>query len=316
MRILHRADDLGTSLGGVCLALGMFDGVHRGHQHVVGQAVADAHRLGATPVAVTFHPHPLAILRPDDAPRLLQSLPHRLRELARLAPAATLVLGFTPALSRRTGREFIADLQTGFGRIRSVTVGAGFHFGHGRSGHVDLLREVGALDGFEVHAMEPVRVDGEVVSSTRIRTTLRSGDLAAVGRLLGRPYALAGAVVPGDRIGRTLGFPTANLDVAGLELPPHGVYAVRARMDGVPHPAALNLGRRPTVGDRLEERCEVHLIDFDGDLYGRELEVEFVRRLRGETRFASVGALREQIAADIGEARAVLATAGEGPTAG
>ena len=285
---------------GVCLALGMFDGVHLGHQHVIRQALLDARALGARSVIASFDPHPLAIVRPENAPRLLQPLPQRLAEIARLGADAALVLRFDAAFSRRTGEEFVRTLASGFGRLRSFTVGTGFHFGQGRSGNVPLLQSLGRELGFEVNAMEPIHIGAEVVSSTRVRAALREGRLGHVAELLGRPYSIAGTVVEGDRLGRTLGFPTANLPVTGLELPPPGVYAARVRHPGGEHPGALNLGFRPTLGSPEPQlRFETHLIGFDGDLYGVPISVEFVRQIRPERRFPSMEALQAQIAQDV-----------------
>ncbi len=303
-RLLRQPAELGRPPGGVCLALGMFDGVHLGHQQVVSRARSDARQLAATSVVVTFDPHPLRIVRPDRAPRLLQSLPQRIRALATLAPDAILVVPFDAALSRVTGSDFIRSLADGFGRLQSITVGEAFHFGHLRSGDVALLRTLGAELGFSVNALPPVQSEGAPVSSTRVRTALREGRWDEVTRLLGRPYSAAGTVIHGDHLGRTLGFPTANLDTDGRELPPTGVYAARATIDGRQWVAVLNLGTRPTVTQPgSEPRIEVHVLDYSGDLYGCELEVEFVRRLRSEQTFASVEVLRDQIARDVEAAR-------------
>lgn len=306
-RVLHRAADLGRPAGGVCLALGMFDGVHLGHQHLVQTALGDARRLGASAVVVTFDPHPLRVVRPDRAPRLLQSLPQRVRHLARLGPDAVLVVPFDAALSRVDGADYIRSLADGFGTIRSVTVGQSFQFGHNRSGDVALLRQLGHAMGFGVNAVPPVHAGGELVSSTRVRAALREGRLGTVSDLLGRPYAIAGTVVHGDGRGRGLGFATANIEVADLELPPLGVYAAHVGLDGRRHGAVLNLGVRPTLGASTPApRLEVHLFEFEGDLYGRELEVELEARLRPEQRFESLDALQEQVARDIAAARELL----------
>ena len=293
---------------GVCLALGMFDGVHLGHQHVVRQARLDARSLGAASVILTFDPHPLAVVAPDRAPKLLQSVPARIQALGELGVDAVLLQRFDATTRDVTGEAFVRQLAAGFGRIRSLTVGAGFQFGRGRSGDVPLLQRLGQELDFQVHAAEPIRIGDDVVSSTRIRAALRAGDLAQVARLLGRPYGLAGVVQRGDRLGRTLGFPTANLPVHGLELPPFGVYAVRVLHRGREWLGALNLGCRPTLGQvDPPVRCEVHLLDFDGDLYDEELRVEFAAHLRAERRFDGLDALRRQIAEDIAAVRALLA---------
>ncbi len=311
MRTLAHPADLGRPTAGVCLALGMFDGVHLGHQHVVRQAVLDARALDARSVVATFHPHPLHVIAPTRAPRLLQSVSQRVRALSTLGIDASLVIPFTGELSRVSGEDFIRSLAHDFGRLRSVTVGQGFHFGNQRSGNVPLLESLGHELGFVTHAVAPIHIGAERVSSTRIRSNLREGRFNAVAELLGRPYAIAGEVVPGRQLGRQLGFPTANIPVPGLELPPLGVYAARVRIDpALPpatHPAVLNLGLRPTIDpNRSTPLLEVHLLDHSADLYGREIEVEFVRFIRAEKRFDSVDSLRAQIHSDLAAARLAL----------
>jgi riboflavin kinase/FMN adenylyltransferase len=309
MVVVSSPDALPRHPHGLCLALGMFDGVHLGHQHVLHAALTDAATLATQSVVLTFDPHPLSVVRPERAPRLLQTLPQRLRAFARLGLEAALVVPFTPEIAALDGEAFIRGLLRGTGPLRSLSVGEDFLFGHARSGNVALLRRLGAELDFTVHAAPPVSVGGEVVSSSRIRECLRAGQWEHVAELLGRPYALAGVVQRGDQLGRQLGFPTANLDVAGLALPPAGVYATRVRRlaAGTEHPAVLNLGVRPTLARADGElRFEVHLLDFAGDLYGEELEVTFVRHLRAEQRFSGLDALRAQITADASKARALL----------
>ena len=303
--VLNSARPLGHS--GVCLALGMFDGVHLGHQHVIRQARIDARARGDSTVVATFDPHPLTVVRPDKAPRLLQSLPQRIATLESQGADAVLVLRFDEALSLKSGEAFVRDLVAGFCGLRSFTVGQGFHFGHGRSGNVPLLRTLGRELGFSVNAVAPIHIGPEVVSSTRVRSALRDGKLGLVAELLGRPYSLAGTVVEGDRLGRSLGFPTANIPVEGLELPPFGVYAARARHAGGEFPAAVNLGLRPTLqSPQPQLRFETHLIGFEGDLYGHDLTVELVGFLRPERRFAHLDALKTQITKDIAAALKAL----------
>ena len=258
-------------------------------------------------MVATFDPHPLTVVRPDKAPRLLQSLPQRIATLESQGADAVLVLRFDEALSRKSGEAFVRDLVAGFGGLRSFTVGQGFHFGHGRSGNVPLLRTLGRELGFSVNAVAPIHIGPEVVSSTRVRSALRDGKLGLVAELLGRPYSLAGTVVEGDRLGRSLGFPTANIPVEGLELPPFGVYAARARHAGGEFPAAVNLGLRPTLqSPQPQLRFETHLIGFEGDLYGHDLTVELVGFLRPERRFAHLDALKTQITKDIAAALKAL----------
>ena len=304
---------------GLCLALGMFDGVHLGHQHVLRHALVHAANGAGASVALTFDPHPMAVVRPAQAPRLLQTLPQRLRALEALGLDATLVIPFDATVASQTGEEFIRGLLRDTGRIRSLSVGEGFQFGCRRSGDVQLLRNLGAEFRFQVHAAPSVSIGGDVVSSSRIRQCIRDGALESASELLGRPYAVSGKVISGDQMGRTLGFPTANLDVSGLELPPHGVYAVWVQRiaRNQEYPAVLNLGTRPTLNvDHRELRFEVHVLDFDSDLYGEELEVTFAIRLREERRFPDSIALRNQIAEDIAAARKLLDAPGPTPGPG
>lgn len=309
MLVTRTPSELPRPAHGLCLALGMFDGVHLGHQHVLRHALAHAATVAGASVALTFDPHPLAVVRPDRAPRLLQTLPQRLRALQALGLDAALVISFTPEIAALDGKEFIEGLLGGTGRIRSLSIGDGFLFGRHRGGTVELLKTLGVVHGFQVHVAPPVALGGDTVSSSRIRQHLREGRLEDAGELLGRPYSVSGVVIAGDQMGRRLGFPTANLDVRGLELPPHGVYAVRARRlaTASDHPAVLNIGTRPTIsggGDKVH--FEVHLLDFDAALYDEELEITPIQRLRDERRFPDPESLRRQIAADIAAAREVL----------
>ena len=292
----------------VCLAIGMFDGVHLGHQQVIRQAISNAEQHEAVSVVVTFDRHPNTIVAPDRVPPLVHTLPQKLRAISALGTQATLVLVFDELFSRKTGEEFIRELAADFGRIHSICVGSTFHFGRKRSGNVTLLKTLGEELHFQVHGLSAVSLDGEVVSSTRIRETIRTGQLDGAGQMLGREYALCGIVQRGDGLGRKLGFPTANIDTRGLVVPPGGVYAVHCALGGQSHRAVLNIGFRPTLQSAAPElRVEAHLLEFDGDLYGQELEVTFIEKLRAEQKFPSLEDLRGQIAADIRSARSLFA---------
>lgn len=304
MKLLRQADELKATGRKVCLAIGTFDGVHLGHQQVIRQAVADAEQQEGLAVVVTFDRHPAAVVAPHRVPLLICSLSQKLRAIANLGVNATLLIHFDRDFSQQTGEQFIRGLAAGFGRLGSVCVGAAFVFGHQRSGNVELLRQLGRELGFTVHGLAAVALDGRPVSSTRIRDAIRHGRLEAVHQMLGREYALAGMVVRGDGLGHRLGFPTANLEVTGLVLPPGGVYAIHARVAGRRHRGVLNLGHRPTLAHATPQlRVEAHLFDFDGDLYGAEMEVTFVAKLREERRFPSLDALRDQIVRDVAAAR-------------
>ena len=307
MKVVRQARELQTNGRKVCLAIGVFDGVHLGHQQVIRQAIADARQHEAIAVALTFDRHPESVVAPERAPQLIYSLPQKLRAIESIGVDATFLIEFTPEFSRKTGEEFVRELVNGFGAIHSICVGSAFTFGHKRSGNVDLLRKLGGEFKFQVHGLAALALDGETVSSTRIRQCVRAGDLDDASQMLGRSYAIAGKVIEGDRVGRTLGAPTANIDIAGLVLPPNGVYAVHAEVKDRSHRAVANLGVRPTLSDAgLQQQFEVHLFDFSGDIYGQEMEITFVEKLRDEKRFESLEALKAQINKDITAARALF----------
>jgi riboflavin kinase/FMN adenylyltransferase len=308
MQVIHAPSDQKPLPEEVCLAIGFFDGVHLGHQEVIRQAVADAQRLEAQAVVITFDQHPRSVVAPERIPPLIYPLHLKLRAIAGLGVQATLLIHFDETFSRQTGEEFIRILDQSWARIRSISVGGNFKFGFQRSGTVASLERLGRELDFTVYGLPAVSLDGEVISSTRIRETIRRGDLDAVGPMLGRPYTLGGRVVRGDRIGQKLGFPTANLDASGMVLPPPGVYAVRAHLKEATHRAVLNIGWRPTLRQTQPQlRVEAHLLDFQGDLYDSELELSFVCKLRDEKRFASLETLQTQIREDIAAARACFA---------
>lgn len=308
MHVLTAATELHAHPRKVCVAIGVFDGVHLGHQQVIRQTLADARQHEGVPVVITFDRHPNTVVAPDRVPPMLYSLPQKLRALESLGVANTLLIHFDRAFSQQTGEQFIRELARDFGHLHSVCVGAEFTFGHKRSGNVALLKQLGAELKFTVHGLAALALDGEPVSSTRIREAVRTGDLDAASQMLGREYSIAGTVVRGDQLGRKLGFPTANLDVTSLVLPPNGVYAVHARLRGNEHRGALNLGLRPTLASPTPRlQCEVHLLDFAEEIYGEELELTFVAKLRDEQKFPNVEALKAQITHDLATARALFA---------
>lgn len=304
MLLLRHANELPADDRPVCAAIGMFDGVHVGHQEIIQKVIAEARAGGGVSVVITFDAHPSEIVAPERAPALLQSLAQRIETIGALGAEALWVIHFDRAFSELSAEAFVRQMAAAWGRLRSLCVGANFAFGHRRSGNVGLLRQLGEELGFAVHGLPAVTVDGQAVSSTRIREAVRAGDFAGAGRLLGRPYQLAGQVVVGDQLGRQLGFPTANLDVRGLVVPPHGVYATQARWRGAEYPSVTNIGLRPTLrGAAPTLRVETHLLDFQGDLYGEELGLRFVARLREERQFASLAELQAQIDRDLTAAR-------------
>lgn len=308
MKLLHSPLELPAAPRRVCVAIGTFDGVHLGHQQVLRQALMNARQHGALAVVVTFDAHPATVVAPQRVPPLLYSLPQKLRAIEALGVDATLLLHFDRALSEQPAEDFIRALVRDCGHVHSICVGAHFTFGHQRGGNVELLRRLGTELNFVVHDLASVALDGETVSSTRIREAIRAGNLDAASQMLGRAYALAGTVIPGDQVGRQLGFPTANLDTRGLVLPPNGVYAVLAHTRQTTHFAALNIGLRPTRAQPTPQiHVEAHLLDYSGDLYGTDLELTVVEKLREEMKFEDLPALRAQIARDLAHARAVLA---------
>ena len=304
MKIIHAANELQSEGKKVCLAIGFFDGVHLGHQQIIRQTISNARQHDAIAVVLTFDRHPNSIVAPDKVPPLIYSLPQKLRAIESLGADALLLIQFDKKFSEQTGEEFIRSLTRDFGKVHSVCVGADFVFGHKRSGDVMLLKKLGVELNFSVHGLSAVSLDGQVVSSTRIRETIRVGNFDAASQMLARTYAISGRVVEGDKLGHKLGFPTANLEVTGRLLPPNGVYSGCAKLDGRLYRVALNIGSRPTVAEKKPGlRVEAHLLDFNGELYGEELEVEIGDKLRDERKFASAGELCGQIAADIRSVR-------------
>jgi riboflavin kinase / FMN adenylyltransferase len=304
MKLIHTAMELKPGDRKVCLAIGFFDGVHLGHQQIIRQTIADAQQHEAVALVITFDRHPNTVVAPQRVPPLIYSLSQKVRVVNSLGVDALLLIHFDEPFSRQSGEAFIRGLARDLGQVHSLCVGATFTFGHKRGGNVALLKSLGAELRFTVHGLAAVSLDGQTVSSTRIREAILAGDLDLASQMLGRAYSLAGPVVRGDGLGRQIGFPTANIDVAGLALPPRGVYAAHATVRGRTHRAVINIGFRPTVRSAAPElRVEAHLLDFTGVLYGDELEVTFVERLRDEIQFASLPELRDQIARDIQQAR-------------
>ncbi len=292
------------------LALGTFDGVHLGHQRVIGVAVERARAIDGTAAVVTFEPHPAEVLYPGGEPMLLTTLDERLALLAQAGADAAVVLPFDRQLARMPAQTWLDEVLARRLRAREVVVGASYTFGHGRDGTTDRLAAWGRATGVAVHLVPALRVDGDPVSSSRIRAAVRRGAVDAAARLLGRRYGLRGPVVRGDGRGRTIGFPTANLSPPARKvLPALGVYATTVDTGSRRYGGATNVGRRPTFGPG-EVTVETFLLDFDGDLTGREIAVEFVERIREERAFPGARELVRQIAADVAQAQQLLARGG------
>jgi riboflavin kinase/FMN adenylyltransferase len=306
MQRLHSDHPVPDALRGAVVALGNFDGFHLGHQAVVARAVAMARDLGGPAIVATFDPHPVRHFKPDAAPFRLTTLDQRQRLFASAGAEAMLVLNFGPAMAAMSADAFVDDLLVGQLGVRGVVTGADFVYGSKRSGNGETLSAAAAAHGFAYDRVAPV-MDGDApVSSSRIREALKSGDCATATRLLTRPFAIEGVVQHGDKVGRTLGFPTANIDLGNYLRPRYGIYAVRGRLaDGRVLDGAANIGVRPSF-DPPKELLEPHFFDFSGDLYDQPLSVEFHAFLRGEAKFDSMDALMAQMAADCDAARAVL----------
>ncbi len=299
MEILHYPDDAPPPwLVHPVLALGNFDGVHRGHRKILDRVVRGAGEHGGTPMAMTFDPHPPRVVRPDKAPPLLMTTPQRLEALGAAGMRAVAVVRFTTELSRWDAETFVQRVLVEWLHVSEVWVGANFLFGHERSGTFSMLRQLGLRFGFRADKIDPVRYKDFVVSSTRIRRLVSEGRMDEAGALMGRPYNLDGTVVRGRGKGREIGVPTANLDTDNELIPPAGVYATTLTVDGVEHASVTNIGVRPTFGDGGPLVVETHVLGEPGDLYGKRVRLGFVQRLREERRFPDVDALVAQIQAD------------------
>jgi len=288
------------------LALGNFDGVHRGHRKILERVRRVADERGATSVVMTFDPHPPRVVRPDKAPPLLMTTPQKLEAIAQAGLHGAAIVRFTHDMSRWEPETFVRTVLVEWLRVAEVWVGANFLFGHDRAGNFTLLRMLGGRYGFRAEKIDPVRYKEFVVSSTRIRRLVSEGRVDEAGALLGHVYAIDGTVMRGDQRGRTIGFPTANICTENELLPPHGVYATTTRVRDVVYASVTNIGVRPTVDDSGRTTIETHVFDFDRDLYGASIRVGFVQRLRDERAFESLELLRAQIAADCERARVLF----------
>jgi riboflavin kinase / FMN adenylyltransferase len=307
MRILRSIPELAQIPGPLFLAIGVFDGVHRGHRAVISTAARHAEEAAGTAVVVTFDPHPAKFLRPEQSPRLLTATQHKIALIRALGVSHLLVLKFDRELAATAPTDFVRQLVAAARPLREICVGQEWSFGKDRAGNLALLKELGAQLGFHVVGVEPVTSNGTIVSSTEIRRAVEAGDFESAARMLGRDYTILGTVEEGKHLGRGLGFPTANLSAHSEQFPPNGVYAAEGMLDGQTVQGVVNLGVRPTVADGPPQRVlEFHLFDLDRDLYGKEIELRFLRYLRPERKFENLAALREQIARDVTNAREIF----------
>jgi len=289
------------------LALGNFDGLHRGHMTIVERVVRTAAERVVTPLVLTFDPHPTRVVRPDKAPALLMTMAQKMEALEQAGVHGVAVMRFTPEIASWAPDTFVRLVLVEWLRIAEVWVGANFLFGHDRSGNFSMLRMLGARYGFRAEKIDPVRYKELVVSSSRVRRLIAEGRVDEAATLLGRHYFIDGTVVHGLQRGRLLGFPTANLESENELTPPDGVYAALATVDGIVYPSVTNIGVRPTFHQPSATVVETHLLDIERDLYGARMRVSFVQRIRDERTFDGVDALKAQIAADCNRARALFA---------
>ena len=304
MDVLHSIPELSRLRGPIFTAIGVFDGVHLGHQAVISTSAEHAREAGGTPVVVTFDPHPAKVLRPDKAPHLLTATQHKIALIRDLGVEHLLVVRFDREFANTPPKDFVRELVTHAKPLREICVGHEWSFGKNRAGNLALLQKLGAEHNFNVVGIKPVGANGTVVSSTAIREAVKQGDLAKAAEMLGREYTILGTVKKGAQLGRTLGFPTANLSAHSEQFPPNGVYAAEARLDGAVLRGVVNLGYRPTVEQAKPERLlELHLFDLHRDIYGEDVEVRFLRYLREEQKFGSLDELKAQIARDVEQAK-------------
>ena len=308
MEILRSIAELESLRGPLFLAIGVFDGVHLGHQAVISAATSHARAADGTPVVMTFDPHPLKVLRPQHAPHLLTATQHKIALIRDMSVEHLLVINFDRKFAATSPEEFVEELVMHSRPLREICVGHEWSFGKDRRGNLDLLKRLGVQFDFSVVGIPPVLANGEVVSSTAIRQAVEKGDLAKGAEMLGREYTILGTVTHGDNLGKKIGFPTANLSAHSEQFPPNGVYFADARVNGVLYYGVINLGYRPTVSSGKSERVlEIHMLDFDRDIYGEDVEVRFMRHLRPERKFESLESLAQQIELDVRRARELSA---------
>ena len=314
MKVLNSIAELSTVPGPVFLAIGVFDGVHLGHKAVIERAASDALAANGTAVVVTFNPHPMRALRPENAPRLISSTRHKTELIRALGVSYLLVIPFDAAFAEIPPECFIQNLSQACKPLREICVGHEWCFGKGRKGNLEMLKIWGDKLGFDEIGIPAVKADGQVVSSTLIRSAVEAGDFAVANRLLGREYTVLGTVIEGDHLGQKLGFPTANLSAHNEQFPPNGVYAVEAVHSNKKYRGVVNIGIRPTIYEKDGQRLlEIHLFDFHESIYGEDIEVFFRRFIRPEKKFSNLDELKAQIALDCETAKEAIPLEPEKP---
>ena len=301
MKIFHGTDNANIARPTV-LTLGVFDGLHLGHQPIMHKVVERAKEVGAVPTAITFDPHPREVLHPESAPPLLQTLDQRLANLEVLGIEQAIVIPFSREFASNSAEDFIAEIIHDRLHAKEVYLGKGFAFGRARGGNIELLRKMSGELGFIADEVDEVQLRGQRISSSAIRKLLTDGRVNLVRRMLGRPYGVEGVIIRGDRRGHTIGFPTANLHPHNRVIPKYGVYATATLIDGVWRRSITNIGVRPTFGADAEPSIESYIFDFDGELYGDVLRVRFLHRIRDEKKFTGLAELKSQIERDVGRA--------------
>jgi len=309
MRLFHGTDNAEIQRPTV-LTLGVFDGLHLGHQLIMRTVVERAHAIEAVPTVITFDPHPRAVLHPNSAPPLLQTLDQKVEGFGVLGIEQTIVIRFTKEFSLIPATTFLEDVVTERLQAKEVYLGRGFAFGHNREGNIELLRQVGAQLGFVAGEVPEVRVGNQRVSSSKVRQLLREGKVNLTRRMLGRPYGVEGRVMRGKERGHVLGFPTANLHPQNRVIPANGVYVTGTLVDGQWRRSVTNVGTRPTFETETEPSVETFVMNWSGDLYGDVIRVRFLYRLRDERKFASLEDLKTQIEKDVKRAESYFERAG------
>ncbi len=307
MLLITDLNKITTKLTNSIITLGNFDGLHLGHQALIRMVIGRAKEVGGLSLVVTFRPHPLKILAPEKCPPLISIYEEKIKLFEKLGIDVLVKIPFTLSFSSMTPRDFVKNVLCDQLGAKEIFVGYNYRFGKGREGNIQMLRELGKEFGFVVREIEQVSLDGEVISSTRIRGFLKDGDVEHAARLLGRDYAITGVVVKGDGRGKTLGFPTANIASKHAIVPSDGVYAVRLSARDKCYDGVANIGLRPTFAKK-ELAIEVHVFDFDEDLYGEEISIYFIKKIREERKFENIEALIGQINSDIKAAKEILAS--------